>query len=443
VEVKIPTGFENGVEMSFLRSELRGTRESPLFRSASWLLVGQGSGVLLQAAYFVVLARLLGPLEYGVFIGAFAFTGVVASYSTLGTGTLLLRYVSLNHKEFAVYWGNVLLVTGLLGAFLTCVLHLFGARILNPASAALVLMAAIANCFCAQLTTETARVFQTFQKMRSTALLSLLTSTMRTVAAIGMLLILHHASAWQWAVASTAVSAVGTLVAITVVTVRIGFPIFRPKLFLKHSAEGFSYSFATSAASVYNDIDKAILSHFDMNAANGIYTMAYRIVDIATIPIISIRDAVMPRLFQGGRAGLNGSSKLVRRLLTRSIIVSLFASAGMFFCAPLMPRIVSHSFDESVAALRWLCLIPVLRSIHQITGSALTGAGLQHYRTTTQLAVAAFNFALNLYLIPHLGWEGAAWSSLASDGALGILNWGILSFVGRRQECLPPTPLTA
>ena len=51
---------------------------------------------------------------------------------------------------------------------------------------------------------------------------------------------------------------------------------------------------------------------------------------------------------------------------------------------------------------------PVFRSIHQITGSALAGAGLQNYRTTTQLMVAAFNFALNLYLIPHFGWRGAA-----------------------------------
>jgi O-antigen/teichoic acid export membrane protein len=266
---------------------------------------------------------------------------------------------------------------------------------------------------------------------------------MRTVAAVGMLLILHHASAWQWAVASTTVSAIGALVAITVVTVRFGFPTFRPKLFLKCGAEGFGYSLATSAASVYNDIDKAMLSHYNMNAANGIYAMAYRIVDIATIPTISIRDAVMPRLFQEGPAGVRGSSRLVRSLMTRSVLVSLLASAGMFLCAPLIPRIVGYTFGESVTALRWLCLIPVFRSIHQITGSALTCAGLQNYRTATQFMVAALNFALNLYLIPYFGWKGAAWSSVASDAALGALNWRILHVVGGQQECLPPTRLAA
>ncbi len=429
--------------MSSLCHELRRVRESPLFRNASWLLAGQGLGVLLQAIYFVVLARLLGPQEYGVFIGAFAFTGIVACYSTLGTGTVLLRYVSLNRKEFAVYWGNLLLVTVAMGGLLTCVLHLLSARVLNPASGALVLLASIANCFCAQLTAETARVFQTFEQMRITALLSLLTSMLRTLAVFSILLTLHHASAWQWAVASTVVSAIGALVAITIVTVRFGFPQFRPKLFFKRGAEGFGYSFATSAASVYNDIDKAMLSHYNMNAANGIYTMAYRIVDIATIPIISIRDALMPRLFQRGREGVNGSAKLIHALMMRSTLLSLLASAGMFFCAPLITRIVDHSFGESVMALRWLCMIPVFRSIHQITGSALAGAGLQNYRTTTQLMVAAFNFALNLYLIPHFGWRGAAWSSLASDAALGALNWGLLLVAGKQQKCIPTVPLAA
>jgi O-antigen/teichoic acid export membrane protein len=429
--------------MRLFRNELKKARESPLFRNASWLLVGQGSGVVLQAVYFVVLARLLGPTEYGVFIGAFAFTSVVASYSTLGTGTVLLRYVSLNRSEFAVYWGNLLLVTGLLGFLLTCGLHRFAAKVLNPASASLVLLAAIASCVCAQLTVETSRVFQTFERMRIAAILSLLTNVMRTVAVVGMLLVLHHASARQWAVASTTVSAIGALAAITIVTVRFGAPRFRPKLLFKRGAEGFGYSFATSAACVYNDVDKAMLSHFNMNAANGIYTMAYRIVDIASLPIIAVRDAVMPRLFQHGHAGVDGSSKLVRRLLLRSVLISLLASACMFFCAPLIPRIISHGFSESVTALRWLCLIPVFRSVHQITGSALTGAGLQNYRTTAQLIVAALNFALNLYLIPHFGWEGAAWSSLGSDAGLGALNWGALHLIRRQQRNCPQVSIAA
>ena len=48
----------------------------------------------------------------------------------------------------------------------------------------------------------------------------------------------------------------------------------------------------------------------------------------------------------------------------------------MFVLAPLIPLLVGRGFAESVSALRWLCLIPVFRSIHGATGSVLTGAGL-------------------------------------------------------------------
>jgi len=88
--------------------------------------------------------------------------------------------------------------------------------------------------------------------------------------------------------------------------------------------------------------------------------------------------------------------------------------------------VVGRGFIEAEAALRWLCLIPLFRSIHQMTGCALTGAGLQNYRTGTQLTAATLNFFLNLWLIPKWGWHGAAWSSLLTDAALAAMNLGIL-----------------
>jgi len=169
-----------------------------------------------------------------------------------------------------------------------------------------------------------------------------------------------------------------------------------------------------------------MLSHYGMNLANGIYSMAYRVVDIATMPIIAIRDAAMPRLFQRGGGGLAPTAELSYRLLRRAFPLSALLGAGIFVVAPLIPHVLGNGFAETVSAMRWLCLIPVFRSVHQMTGVALTGAGLQGYKIFTQFTAAGFNFGLNLWLIPHYGWRGAAWSSLATDGALGAMNWGLL-----------------
>jgi O-antigen/teichoic acid export membrane protein len=101
----------------------------------------------------------------------------------------------------------------------------------------------------------------------------------------------------------------------------------------------------------------------------------------------------------------------------------------MFLAAPMIPHLVGRSFSQSVAALRWLCLLPVFRAFHLSAGDALTGAGRLNLRVRLQSAAAAFNFAVNLYLIPHYGWQGAAWSSLTTDGLLAVANWTALMAV--------------
>jgi O-antigen/teichoic acid export membrane protein len=109
----------------------------------------------------------------------------------------------------------------------------------------------------------------------------------------------------------------------------------------------------------------------------------------------------------------------------------------MFVLAPLIPLLIGPSFTESVSALRWLCLIPVFRSIHGITGSVLTSAGLQRYRSITQIAAVALNFGLNVWLIPRHGWHGAAWASLLTDGGLGVMNWVTLTLLCRSATGIP------
>ena len=212
--------------MNSVQKEWQRIRKSSIARNAGWMMAGQGANYLLQAIYFVMLARLLGALEYGIFAGAFAFVNLTARYGTLGMGTVLMRYLSIDRKEFGSYWGNALLVTTVGGSIMAVILHLVGSRILNPASAALVLLAALANCFGTQLTTCAAQVFQATEQMRTTALLNLLTNLLRTGAAGALLLLFHRSTAWQWAVVSTVISLIGSLLAVGIIAVRLGKPEF-------------------------------------------------------------------------------------------------------------------------------------------------------------------------------------------------------------------------
>jgi O-antigen/teichoic acid export membrane protein len=113
----------------------------------------------------------------------------------------------------------------------------------------------------------------------------------------------------------------------------------------------------------------------------------------------------------------------------------------MLVAAPIIPHLLGNSFTESVSALRWLCLLPVFRSLHYCAGDALTGAGHQKLRLCSQATAAAFNFGTNLYLIPHYGWLGAAWASLATDGLLAVFNWTVLLWLTSKARSQNP-PIT-
>ena len=413
-----------------------------LAKNTAWMLAGQGVGYGMRVLYFIVIARLLGVLQYGIVVGAFAMVNLVAEHSRLGSGTVLLRYVSPNRKRFADYWGNTLLITLIMSGILIAALRLIAPHVLDAASAEIVLLTAIGSCMFEQITISSTQVFQALQRMRSAALLNQLTSMLRCIAAVIMLVVFHRANARQWALASMLASAAATIVSLTTVTISVGWPRFQPGLIRRHGIEGAEYAFASSTTSAYNDLDKTMLSHYGMSAANGIYGMAYRIVELAAVPVASLQLAASPRLFQLAENGPHEPLLLGRHLLRRSLPVSVAMAVIMFSCAPLIPIIAGTGFSEGVIALRWLCLIPVFRCVHGVTGSVLTSIGLQRFRTLTQIAAVLLNFLLNLWLIPSHGWLGAAWASLATDGSLALMNWGLIDHQSRHLPASDSNQIT-
>lgn len=398
------------------------------------MFLGQGLSFFIQAAYFILLARLLGSQQYGIFVGAFALVSIASQYSTLGSGLVMLRHVSQDRKKFAEYWGNVILTTFSVGFVVILILRFVGSWIVGPSSASIIVLIALGECTCARLAECAGQAFQAFENLRWTATLTTLTNITRLLAVGSLMLVIHHATVNQWAVASVIVSAISATIAVATVSILIGRPRFRLSLLFSSAGEGIGFSFACSTTSVYNDVDKTMLSHYGMAAANGIYSMAYKVVDISCAPIRAIHSAAFPKFCQQGAKGAHASIAFTKQVLRKTFPYALIAAAGMFFTARFIPLIVGKSFENSVPALQWLCLIPALRTFHLSAGDSLTGAGYQRYRTTCQLLAASLNFGLNLFMIPMYSWRGAAWSSLMTDGFLAAANWIVLTTLIKKER---------
>jgi len=419
-----------------IASQLARIKSSTLAKNSMWVFAGSGMSIFIQSFYFMVIARLLAPSQVGLFIGATSFVALVATYSSLGTGAVYLRHVTQDHSRHAVYFGNILLTIAVMGSVLAVGIHISARWLEGPGSVLLVTVVAIGDVFFLNVAGMMSQVFQTYELMRISAFMGLFSNASRFLVASFLLLFYHQVTAQTWAYATVTVSFLCAVISLVIAIMRFGSPVFHPVLAIKHASEGLSFAMSGTAVGAYNDIDKVMLVHYGMSAANGIYAMAYRVVDICTAPIRSIHAAAFPRFFRLGAQGVEPTVQFASRLLRRTSVIGLFGVLCLLVCAPILPHIIGRNYQASVLAMRWLCLLPLFRSLHLSAGDALAGIGYQKFRLAAQFAAAGFNFVINLFLIPRFSWVGAAWSSLATDGALAVMCWAVLLYLLRRENKL-------
>ena len=412
-------------------------RQESLRQGALWMISGQGVSVAAQAVYFVLIGRTLGSREYGAFIGVVALVAALSQFSSLGMEMILVRNISRDRASFAVTWGQSLLILIAGFAVLLGAAMLFAHFALRPDLRSLVPWIALSDGLLGKLVQLAGRTFQGAGRLAWTARLTALTNLFRTATAAAVWAWTHahgiHATAHLWAkiywLSTLAVAAVATVI----VTAQFGRPHFR-RIRRRDLSEGLSFSLSNSSISVYNDIDKTFLVSLGQNSAAGIYSAAYRVVDVASMPIYGVYAAAAPHFFRHGSDGVRPAAAFARRTLRRTLPYAGFASAALALAAPLLPLAFGPTFRESVAALRWLCLVPLLRALHYAWGTAITGSASQWNRTATQFAAAALNLALNFLLIPRFSWRGAAAASLLTDATLALLSWLVLARLLRRER---------
>jgi O-antigen/teichoic acid export membrane protein len=420
-------------------------KEESLRQGSLWMISGQSVSIVAQALYFILIGRTLGSREYGAFIGVVALVAALSQFSSLGMEMILVRNISRDRTSFASTWGQSLAI--LAGGFVVLLgaAMLFAHFALRPDLRALVPWIALSDGLLGKVVQLSSRAFQGAGRLAWTARLAALTNLCRAATAAlvwawarahGVQLTAHLWAHIYWLSTLTV-----ALLAALVVTVQLGAPRFR-RFRAGDLSEGLSFSVSGSSISIYNDIDKTFLVSLGETHAAGIYSAAYRVVDVATTPIYSVYAAAAPRFFRVGAQGAAAAAAFARKTLTRTVPCAVAVSAALALAAPLLPLAFGPSFGESVSALRWLCLLPVFRALHYGWGSAITGAASQWNRTATQFGAAALNVVLNFVLIPRWSWRGAAAASLLTDGALAVASYCVLAWLVRRESaCATPPSL--
>jgi O-antigen/teichoic acid export membrane protein len=408
-------------------------RKSALARNTIWMFCGQGLRLVIQAIYFIEIARSLGASSYGAFIGVVALVGIAYPFGALGSGNLLVKNVARDQSLFAAYWGRALAITAaassVLLAAVLCLSH-----VVLPASIPLrlVLLVAGADLVGLNIVTVSGQAFQAFERLNWTATINALISAGRLAGALILIAIHAHPSALQWGYVYFSATAAVAITASLLVWKKLGAPRFKWPHSAAEMREGFYFSSSLSAQTIYNDIDKTMLARLATLDATGIYGAAYRLIDVSFAPIAALVYSAYPNFFRAGARGITSSFRYAKPLLLRALAYSSFACVAILLCAGIVPHILGPEYARTTEALRWLTPLPVLRGLHYFLSDSLTGAGRQGLRTAIQAGVAAFNVLINLWIIPAYSWRGAAWSSIASD-ALLVCGTAVAVFILSRR----------
>ncbi|MDM9383471.1 oligosaccharide flippase family protein [Chlorogloeopsis sp. ULAP01] len=408
--------------------------QNSLARNTLWMLFAQGLSLVLQAGYFVIIVRVLGVEEYGAFVGATALVAILAPFATLGSGNLLIKNVSRNRALFGEYWGNALFMIFASGSALILFVLLIAPFILpKTIPPLLVFLVAVTDLIFHRTLGTAGQAFQAVLWLSKTALLNVLPNITRLIAALALASFFSNPNALEWTFLYLSSTAVSTVIGVLLVHRNLGTPKLALSRIKPEIVEGFYFSVSFSAQTIYNDIDKTMLARLATLEATGIYAAAYRLIDVAFVPVRAILAAAYAKFFQRGVTGISGTIAFSKRLLPIAGIYGAIAGIVTFLLAPAVPYVLGDEYAGTVEALRWLAPLLFLRAMHYFAADTLTGAGFQGMRSVIQVIVAVFNVLVNLWLIPLYSWRGSAWSSLASDTFL-MLGLGVLvAFLYQRQ----------
>ena len=419
------------------RAELASMPKPNLTRNTFWMTLGQGSRALIQAFYFTFIARALGVTNYGAFVGVVALVGIVSPFASGGRGNLLVKHVSRNPASFPTMWGTVILTTLVAGSLAVALVTSLSSWVLPKGiPGTLIFLVGMSDIVGMNLITAAGQAFQAHDRLGLTAALSTSISASRLLAIAALYLYDQSPSSLQWSIAYFLSTTLIALVACSLVWKLLGRPILSFPRSGAELREGFYFSASLSAQTIYNDIDKTMLTRLGSFAATGVYGAAYRLIDVSFAPVSALLYAAYPHFFRKGSLGLAPGLLYARPLLLRSLTYASLVAFAILLFAGVVPHVLGEQYADVAEALRWLAPLPLFKAIHYFLSDAFSGAGYQALRCLLQFGVAIFNILINLWLIPAYSWRGAAWSSLASDALLAA-GVSISAFYLMRLERRP------
>ncbi|NQE54071.1 hypothetical protein C5S29_10810 [ANME-1 cluster archaeon GoMg3.2] len=399
-------------------------------KNTAALFAAQAVTAVLGLVLSILIARTLGPFEFGKYSFALAFTAIFAIFSDLGYNTLLIREIARDKSQASKYLNNVISMRALLSlvifALIVITINVLG----YPADTKNVvylfgvytLLMSFANIF---------RVtFRAFEKMEYEAGITIFLSILRV--SLGLLVLFLGYGLIELALVFLFSGVFDVLLSFLICERKF----VKPKIeldshFWKSTIKmALPLSMSSIFGLIYVRIDTVMLSILKGAAVVGWYNAAYTLV-LGFMPIPSLfLNAIFPlmsRYFVSSKGSLKVAYEKASKFL---LILGFPLAVGITLLADrIIILFYGQQFYPSIIALQILAWDILLRFLFAPTGTVLVSTNKQNQMATIAGMGALLNVILNLILIPHLSYVGAAIATIITE----IFVLGVFFYLVAKQ----------
>ncbi|MDE1810716.1 MAG: oligosaccharide flippase family protein [Candidatus Micrarchaeota archaeon] len=386
---------------------------------ATSVLIGRTLALIVSGITFIIVARLLGPSTYGVYILAIAIAGFFGSVGDFGIGTAFNKFISeyLTKKEGSkiadvLYNGIVMaLLVGILLTLVTIALSgILAQRVLHNIADTYVLYVASFTILTGILYAISYNALVGFSKGRHIAYVTIVQTVVQSLSSIA--LVLGGFGVVSPIAGVIAGFVVGSACALYLIYSKNGVGMGR--LSIAKMRELLSFSLPMAISNVLNflaiNLTIIILGLFAAVAIVGNFGVAMRTSTILNLVIDSIGVSMLP-LFSSTISSKKISSGITKIFNYSIYVAFLIASPAMFSLAILSKQftytVFSGTYSYAPMYISVMAIGILLAIIGAYTSTLLISASKVRKVLKYNAMVAIIQFASIALLIPTLKGIGA------------------------------------
>jgi O-antigen/teichoic acid export membrane protein len=406
-------------------------RASEAGRNTVALLLSRLAISVMGWAGTVLIARLLSPTDWGVFAFVFGLLGMMSIVTDLGVGRVVLARLldSTGHEAdvFASSFVALRAALGLVGYVLALayvvLMGYSGDVIQATALAGLVVVIATPSNALSVLYQSRLKMVTVATSEAAAQLFQLILTVIAATTHPGLLIFILPA------IANEIFSGIWKLIGVcrgdvnTRITARTRIRLWREML-----VEAIPLSIGLAMMTLLSKVDVLMLGKLDEFESVGLYSVAYKFADVMSYAVVAILTPVATLLVAAWPLMHDEFRSRVRSAAVAAAVLSSIGVVVMWASGhEIVSLLYGERFGESSDAAWMLLVGGCFAALSQVILVALISAGHQRVYPWVACGALVLNVGLNLYLIPHFSYNGAAGATLITEFLMFVAMWIVVA----------------